>query len=413
MEWTRGPVIGRGSTATVSLATSIDSGELFALKSADLSKSHFLQREQCILSSLSSPYVVKYIGSSVSEHNCIPTFNVCMEYAAAGTLSDLIRLRGGRLLESEIRAAASRILKGLDYLHGNGLVHCDIKAQNLLLVDESEGVKIGDFGSSGIVSGTPAFMAPEVARGEEQGFAADIWAVGCTVIEMASGRNPWAESGSDDPVSALYRIGFSDDSPDVPSWLSEEAIEFVAKCLIKDHRERWTVKQLLDHPFLAGIDESIELKEVVTRSPSCVLDQGFWDSMDGLDSPRNRTTDEVRLSGSGAGDRMKKLISSNSGSWNPEEEEEEEGWMTVRSNVESEDASLLLCDRSIIVNSEEEIGSLDSDEELFLTELELAAAAENVIISTRDDFVTGKDDVDGNSNDHTLNLLCPQISVGH
>nr|GEY88814.1 mitogen-activated protein kinase kinase kinase 18-like [Tanacetum cinerariifolium] len=76
-------------------------------------------------------------------------------------------------------------------------------------------VKIADFGCAKWVSenvpfsGTPMFMAPEVARGEEQGFAADIWALGCVLIEIATGGSPW--TNVTDPVSILYKIAYSDE----------------------------------------------------------------------------------------------------------------------------------------------------------------------------------------------------------
>ncbi|GAV89648.1 Pkinase domain-containing protein [Cephalotus follicularis] len=227
MEWTRGHTIGRGSTATVSLATAIPSGNLFAVKSTELSHSMFLQREQLFLSNLSYPYIVKYIGFDITNENGKPTYNLCMEYVPGGTLYNAIQMHGGRLGEPMIRSFTNQILQGVHHLHVNGLAHCDIKSQNVL-IGEHGGAKIADLGCAKLVgnggsarsaiSGTPAFMAPEVARGELQGFEADIWAVGCTVIEMAIGTNPWPEIS--DPVSALYRIGFSGEMPEIPIWLS-------------------------------------------------------------------------------------------------------------------------------------------------------------------------------------------------
>ncbi|CAN1149483.1 Mitogen-activated protein kinase kinase kinase 18 [Linum perenne] len=397
MELARGRLLGRGSTATVSLATSLSTGEIFALKSSELSRSLFLQREQSILSNLTSPYIVKYISSSLSHEDGTPMYNLCIQYAAGGTLTDLIRRRGGQLGEGEIATTARRILLGLQYLHGQGLAHCDIKPQNIL-VDEEDAAIIGDFGDSDGFSGTPAFMAPEVARGEEQWFAADIWAVGCTVIEMASGRTPWAEF-ADNPVSALYRIGFSDESPSVPCWLSEGAKDFVGKCLIKDPRERWSAEELLEHPFL----HESEMKEVTSRSPSCVLDHGFWESLEGLDTPQNSTIQEVCFSNihpSAAGDRMKRLMSgipttstsstTNMPLWSSDEEDDDD-WITVRSNGDNEetevessdgpqDATLFLDSTSL--NFDMEIGRPQESS----VELDLES---NFIISKRDGFVVG------------------------
>ncbi|XP_027174593.1 mitogen-activated protein kinase kinase kinase 18-like [Coffea eugenioides] len=205
--WTRGPIIGRGSSATVSLATTA-SGELLAVKSADLSCSSLLQKEKSLISELSSPYIVKYVGCDVTTENDKPLYNLLMEYVPGGTLSDQIRKQGGPLEESMIQVFAHQILQGLDYLHLNGIVHCDIKGQNVLI--GRDGAKIGDLGCArmveegngmagkSVIAGTPMFMAPEVARGEEQGFAADIWALGCTIIEVATGNNPWPDM--EDPL---------------------------------------------------------------------------------------------------------------------------------------------------------------------------------------------------------------------
>ncbi|KAL6975267.1 hypothetical protein U1Q18_024061 [Sarracenia purpurea var. burkii] len=314
MEWTRGATIGRGSSATVSLATAA-SGDLFAVKSADLSRSAFLQREQHFLSQLTSPHIVKYLGFQITlEEPNNPTYNLYMELVAGGTLSDAIkRERGGSFNESTIRTYTKQILKGLDYLQSNGLVHCDIKGENVLI--GKDGLKIADFGCSRLAeedggavtfSGTPVFMAPEVARGEEQGFPADIWALGCTVIEMATGsNNPWPEVN--DPVSALYRIGFSGDVPEFPNWLSENAKDFLSKCLVRDSKERWTANQLLHHSFLADEESnSQKVDDFANTSPTSALDQAFWESMEVGEGRRNLT--HMGLSSESPSERIRRLI---------------------------------------------------------------------------------------------------------
>ncbi|CAN7057003.1 unnamed protein product [Brassica oleracea var. botrytis] len=216
--WTRGPTIGRGSTATVSIATS-NSGEIFAVKSADISSSAFLQKEQSILSTLSSPHIVKYIGSSLTCENDRLVYNILVEYVSGGSLHSLIKNSGGKLPEPAIRSHTRQILKGLKYLHERGIVHCDVKSQNVLVGENGVVSKIADLGCAKPVfnsgfSGTPAFMAPEVARGEEQRFPADVWALGCTVIEMMTGSSPWPELT--EAVAGIYKIGFSGESPEIP-----------------------------------------------------------------------------------------------------------------------------------------------------------------------------------------------------
>ncbi|GMJ10304.1 mitogen-activated protein kinase kinase kinase 15 [Hibiscus trionum] len=341
MEWIRGPAIGRGATATVSLATAISSGELFAVKSTELYRSTFLQRENYVLSKLSCPHIVKYIGYDVTnEANNKPTYNLCMEYVAGGTLSDEIRRVGGRLGEEKIRLYTQQILQGLSYLHVNGVAHCDIKSLNILI--GKEGVKIADLGcaklmrkdgenggfDTSVISGTPAFMAPEVARGEEQGFEADIWALGCTIIEMSTGNSPWPELR--DPLSAVYKIGFSEEVPEIPRWLSEEGKDFVGKCLKRDLKERWTAKELLQHPFLEESDTlSKEVMESAMDSPNSVLDQGFWDSHNVTETPENSIPKPISMNS--PADRIKKLLQSTlppPSNWTLCEED----WISVRSS---------------------------------------------------------------------------------
>ncbi|PSR95593.1 Mitogen-activated protein kinase kinase [Actinidia chinensis var. chinensis] len=334
MEWTRGPSIGRGASATVSIATTT-SGELFAVKSAELSRSSCLQREQHFLSQLSSPNIIKYRGFEITRENSTPIFNLFMEYVAGGTISDEITRQGGSMNESTIQIFTNQILQGLNYLHVNGFVHCDIKSENLLIGEDC--IKIADLGCARLAkdgatafSGTPAFMSPEVARGEEQGISADVWALGCTIIEMATGSSPWLEMS--DPVSALYRIGFSGDSPEIPRWLSEKARDFVTKCLIKDPRGRWTAKDLLQHPFMADLElNSKEVDEFSEDSPTGVLDRGFWDSVEACEGHRNLT--HTSSSSDSLAKRIKCLIefSSSSGSDFPNWTWDED-WVTVRSN---------------------------------------------------------------------------------
>lgn len=348
MEWTRGPIIGRGSTAAVSLASTADSsGRIFAVKSAELSRSLPLQREQSLLSKLSSSQIVSCLGFDITRENSSFLYNLWMEYLPGGSLRELIQRHGGFLDESTARSFAVQVMEGLRYLHWNGIAHCDLKSQNILIGED--GPKIADLGCAKLIrrnprscsmadfSGTPMFMAPEVARGEEQGFEADIWAFGCLVIEMVTGANPWSSRA--DPVSILYRIGFSDDVPEIPAWLSDDARDFLGRCLTRDPRQRWTAEQLLGHPFLNGSGRWAKVACPDVGSPIGVLDQAFWDSAEGtasevdLEASPNAETSTELDSCCSAGERIEHLIQ-NIGSviqvmpdWT-----DDVGWLAVRSN---------------------------------------------------------------------------------
>ncbi|KAG2716967.1 hypothetical protein I3843_03G153400 [Carya illinoinensis] len=347
MRWTRGQTLGHGSSATVSLATAspLSGATVFAVKSAELSKSEFLQREQKIISSLSSPHVVGYKGCDITMENNMTMYNLFMEYVSGGTLADATSGCGGRLDESLIGYYAQHIVQGLDYLHSQGLVHCDIKGRNIL-ISEDDGAKIADFGCAKwverrveedkvvAIGGTPMYMAPEVARGEEQGFPCDIWAIGCTIIEMATGGAPWPKVA--DPVTVLYQIAYSDELPEFPSFLSEQAKDFLDKCLRRCPKERWTASQLLKHPFLEGSNSGVKSipDSASNFSPTSILDQGFWNSLEeseSLSSPvdtqrKNPAADRIR--------RLSSLSEVPSWTW-------DENWITIREN-NSEDNNVIM-----------------------------------------------------------------------
>ena len=145
-------------------------------------------------------------------------FNIFMEYVPRGTIADLVK-RNGPCSEILLRNFTRQVLLGLRSLHAAGIAHRDIKGQNLLLDDDNV-VKVADFGSAkrivkrnitpsgggavGLGSspaanqmqGSPLWMAPEVIkqkvdRDVQAWKRADVWSVGCTVIEMATGRPPW------------------------------------------------------------------------------------------------------------------------------------------------------------------------------------------------------------------------------
>ncbi|KAL7193911.1 hypothetical protein ACSBR2_025533 [Camellia fascicularis] len=136
---------------------------------------------------------------------------------------------------------------------------------------------------------TLVFMVPEVARGEKQGFSTDVWALGCTIIEMATGSHPWPKVN--DLVSTLYRIGFSGEVSELPTWFSEKAKDFLGKCLRRDSKERWTAKELLRHPFLNDLESNSPKvdEEFIRNSPTIVLDQGVWDSVEVSEAHQNLT----------------------------------------------------------------------------------------------------------------------------
>ncbi|KAJ7967720.1 mitogen-activated protein kinase kinase kinase 2-like [Quillaja saponaria] len=261
----------------------------------------------------------------------VPSCTICSwNMHLLARFSDAIRKCNGGLEETIARTYARQILLGLQYLHSNGIVHCDIKGQNVLVTNE--GVKIADLGcarrvdevsnSDWSIAGTPVFMAPEVARGEQQGFPADVWALGCTVVEMVTGQAPWPDVS--DPVSALYWIGLSGEVPEIPSFMSKQGRDFLSKCLERDPKERWSVGELLKHGFVE--ETNLVMKEINgynMDTPTSILDQGIWGSMEKLETIQNPTH---TCSSYSPLDRLQQVFGGHP-NW-----QWDDNWVTVRSN---------------------------------------------------------------------------------
>ncbi|XP_058189343.1 mitogen-activated protein kinase kinase kinase 20-like [Rhododendron vialii] len=268
--WKISRPLGRGSFGFVSLAVSqpnddeskLDLPSLVAIKSAEVFQSHLFQKECDFHAKLHDcPHILRCFGSFISERNGFLVYNMILEYASGGSLADRIRCSGGGgLPDNEVRWYTKGLLKGLSHMHKLGYVHCDIKPHNILLVGGSSGlsfsmrrtrltretVKIADFGQTKKAGkmetdgqqdngrrGSPLFMAPESVLRQEYEPCSDIWAVGCTVLQMITGKPAWKCDSETETCAILYRIGFTEKVPEIPSWVSEEGRDFLRKCLAK------------------------------------------------------------------------------------------------------------------------------------------------------------------------------------
>ncbi|KAM0032245.1 putative mitogen-activated protein kinase kinase kinase STE-STE11 family [Helianthus debilis subsp. tardiflorus] len=285
MEWVRGKTIGHGSFAAVSIAkpTNNSSGlpPVIAVKSCAASLAASLMNERMILEQLNDcPNIIRCFGDSVTVENGEKLYNVALEYASGGALSEKQQLS-----EYKIRQYTNSILEGLQFIHRNEIVHCDIKLQNVLVVSDGvkESVKIADFGlakkvvngsnSKFEIRGTPMYLAPETVTGGEQDAPSDIWALGCLVTEMITGKPVW---NCADVSALLMKIGVGAEIPEIPGKLSDDGKDFLNKCFVKDPRKRWTAEMLLNHPFVnAGALEGETEDQISPRDPFGFLD---WES---------------------------------------------------------------------------------------------------------------------------------------
>ncbi|CAH2060085.1 unnamed protein product [Thlaspi arvense] len=351
--WIRGNCIGRGCFGTVSKAVSRIDGGVFAVKSVDLAtclpaQAESLENEIGILRSLKTHlHIVRFLGDDVSREGTVSFRNLHLEYLPEGDVAN-----GGIIVEETLlRRYVWCLVSALRHVHANGIVHCDVKSKNVLVVNGGSSVKLADFGSAvefekatvGVAPrGSPLWMAPEVVRREYQGPESDVWSLGCTVIEMLTGKPAWEDHGFD----SLSRIGFSNESPFIPAGISELGREFLGKCLKRDRSQRWTCEQLLEHPFLCQDHHSF----FTESSPRCVLDwvNSEFEEEEEEEEESDGSSLETIVS---AMARISKLASTEGAIW------ESNGWTEVRSDASEELRAK--CEYPVSTGVESELESTD------------------------------------------------------
>uniref|UniRef100_A0A4W5NBB1 non-specific serine/threonine protein kinase n=1 Tax=Hucho hucho TaxID=62062 RepID=A0A4W5NBB1_9TELE len=204
--------IGHGSFGAVYFAHDIRTNEVVAIKKMSYGGKQSNEKWQDIikevkfLQKLRHPNTVEYRGCYLREH----TAWLVMEYCL-GSASDLLEVHKKPLEEQEIAAITHGALQGLVYLHSHNMIHRDVKAGNILLMEPGQ-VKLGDFGSASIIApansfvGTPYWMAPEVILAMDEGQydgKVDVWSLGITAIELAERKPPLFNMNA---MSALYHI---------------------------------------------------------------------------------------------------------------------------------------------------------------------------------------------------------------
>ncbi|KAH7340244.1 hypothetical protein B0J17DRAFT_715475 [Rhizoctonia solani] len=250
IKWIKGALIGSGSFGSVYLGMDAVQGLLMAVKQVELptgssaneerkkSMLTALEREIELLKQLQHENIVQYLDSSIDTHH----LNIFLEYVPGGSVATLLRNYG------------------LNYLHEREIIHRDIKGGNIL-VDNKGGIKISDFGISKKVEdnllggsrihrpslqGSVFWMAPEVVKQTSYTYKADIWSVGCLVVEMLTGQHPWAQLSQ---MQAIFKIG-SLARPTIPPDISSEAEDFLNKTFELDFNIRPTAAELVNHPWV-------------------------------------------------------------------------------------------------------------------------------------------------------------------
>jgi len=278
-----GRTLGTGGFAVVKLGTDKSTGEEFAIKIMALPEigrqtwdnentREDIFKEIDILVGMEHENVI-YMKEYFEENNKV---YLVTELLLGGELLDAV-LERGSYSESDARLCFAQLLSGIDYLHSRGVVHRDLKLENLLLANPQDitKVKIADFGLAKkaqenqmeTICGTPQYVAPEVIQGTPglmYSPAVDLWSAGVVLFILLGGYPPFY----DDSEPALFQqIRKGEFTFDDPVWdtISDNATDLIRHLLTTDAEARLTAAQALEHPWIKDADKAKKGTLTLTR----------------------------------------------------------------------------------------------------------------------------------------------------
>eukprot|EP00823_Brevimastigomonas_motovehiculus_P008201 TRINITY_DN7482_c0_g1_i1.p1 TRINITY_DN7482_c0_g1~~TRINITY_DN7482_c0_g1_i1.p1 ORF type:complete len:406 (-),score=96.31 TRINITY_DN7482_c0_g1_i1:120-1337(-) len=355
-------LVGKGSYGSVFKSVDDRDHRIVAVKQLPYDVSEQLAKEINILKKCKHEYVVSYRGTWKKNNDLW----IVMEFCTA-SLNDVIEKCERLLHEEEIAAVMKMCIQGLQYLHENKIIHRDIKAGNILVTDSGE-CKLADFGVSTVLEttmkaatmiGTPYWMAPEVLVHDKYDAKADVWSLGITAIELATGMPPHMESLH--PFKALVFIPKAD-PPTLPhpSDYSDNFNDFVRVCCQKDPSKRPTMKTLLSHPFILNAPKKQVIASLVAEC-SPVIDkkreEKAKEEAERTERNKKRAEEQAKLDAQEASNPKE----DNKSSTMQQAQSEESGTMVVKSTGVDEN------DRKVMASvSTSTTGTLKSDSTLVI-----------------------------------------------
>ena len=250
-----GRLIGRGAFGKVNIGLNILTGRIVAIKS--FNKQNILNEkakkkilyETNLMRGLYHPSVTKILETFETDKYML----IIMEYISGGNLQNFVKKRR-KLCEKTAKILYRQLIQGIRYIHSKGIVHRDIKLENILL-DLNNIVKICDFGVGKLTKkgqklfdqcGTPVYMAPEIVKGDGyEGFPVDVWSSGVALYIMLSGNIPFNRDKNHNLQSAIMNLPYKK-----IEGVSDNANDLLKNILEKDPKKRFTPDQILEHPWM-------------------------------------------------------------------------------------------------------------------------------------------------------------------
>ncbi|XP_041426898.1 serine/threonine-protein kinase Sgk2-like [Xenopus laevis] len=251
--------LGAGGYGKVMLASLGDRRPYVAVKSVGKRElpdySNLLSESQVLNIGRHSPFLCQGFAAFQTQWHAF----FVMEYLSGGSLEDELK-RHGTLPIERVRFHSAEMICGLQYLHGLGIIHRDIKPMNVLL-DHQGHVKICDFGLAkqsifdGDLTtgraGTIEYMAPEMLNRKTYNAAVDWWSFGITICKITTGMSPFHNSGNMDQLICSIK----NHEPNIPDWLDEDLKHLLGQLLEKNRKQRLGVRgNIRCHPFYKAID---------------------------------------------------------------------------------------------------------------------------------------------------------------
>ena len=297
-----GRLIGQGAFGKVNIGLNVLTGRVVAIKSfnkKDLNKNGDNMKkilyETNLMKKLNHPNITKILEMFEDDDYIL----ISMEYINGGNLFSFVKKRR-KLSEKTAKFLFRQIILGIKHIHSHKIVHRDIKLENIL-IDLNNNIKICDFGIGRILTsskqllhdkcGTPMYMAPEILLSSKnqgyEGFPVDIWSSGISLYIMLSGTLPFnlknnesssIDDESDNNIELQYSI--INKEPKYIEKISDEARDLLKGILNKNPNKRFTIDQILNHPWLKNDEKNIKNNKkyhLFTKAEMIMLSKTYID----------------------------------------------------------------------------------------------------------------------------------------